>query len=188
MEILLILIFASFCVAITTLCISLKKKNNALSELNTWLNEQVTTLDDFKHRKELLEEHTDNYINSIGENGVRALYDTQRMLRRTEEMLLALSNTLARGDISGVSAFKRYCTDNDQAALGLCPELSQYLDMQNWPGQIEKNIQTIGGDIAIASEKFQSLGVERRSRRQTSMSLKAARIRLIKDNDLSKDS
>jgi len=177
-------IFLIFVSTLAGLLYSSLKKHKSVEELYTWTEDLYSKLNDFKQRKELLEEHTDDYINSLGELSTQSLYESNFLLQRCEEMILEIVNTIDSGELYAARSFKRFLENNDKSALGFCPYLAQYMDLIDWQRTLERHIQIIGGNLAVASEDFKKLGVEKRARRPTSASLQAARINLIKEKDL----
>lgn len=159
----------------------LRLRSKHLNELYIWMSEQVALLDEYRHRKELLEEHTENYINSIGDMGVQSLFTCQMLLMTVEEMLHDVNTRVANGHLDEALAFKQYLTTSDEKALYNSGDLGKYYELNGWEETLEQKIQDLGSEIAYASDSFNSLVTKRRRRKATSMSLKEARIKLVRE-------
>ncbi len=152
-------------------------------ELNDWLIVLTQQYNDYQDRLKLLDEHTDSYIHSLGETGVRILVDTRTRLEQVKELLLAIANLLDLFQVREVESFKNYLETKDINYLTHCPNLIVFEHLIDWNELIEANIQLLGGEIAVASKEFHSLGVQgtTKKRKTTSMSLKEARIKIVEE-------
>ena len=156
-----------------------KRVDRAIRKQYRILNEEIG---EYQKRAALISEHVHDYYNSLATEGRGGLDELQSL---QDNLGLALEQ------ISRLIEAKKYRTAEDMMFFlqgedeALSPEWQQRTGvdfplLRGWQKKLEESIQTVGKDIAKASEGMKKLGVTRTRKRQpTLMSLEQAGVNLI---------
>lgn len=153
------------------------------------LRERLNVLDEvingFEGRLLSIETHALDYMNSLTQDGSKALYEVKELISAGRNLADEVQELIETRDLSAYNEAERLLRDDFVISEEMVRKFDgsyvrRYPKYRNWKDVIENHLQQIGREVSRASTRATESGIPKRKKRQsTVVSLMQAGVRAV---------
>ena len=143
---------------------------------------------DFEERMQTIETHALDYLNSLTNDGQKAIYEVKELISAGKNLADEVQELIESRDMGAFAEAEKLLRDDFPISEEMVRKFDgtyvrRYPKYCNWKDVIENNLQQIGREVSRASTRATQSGVPKRKKRQsTVVSLMQAGVRAVATN------
>lgn len=143
---------------------------------------------DFEERMQTIETHALDYLNSLTNDGQKAIYEVKELISAGKNLADEVQELIESRDMGAFAEAEKLLRDDFPISEEMVRKFDgtyvrRYPKYRNWKDVIENNLQQIGREVSRASTRATQSGVPKRKKRQsTVVSLMQAGVRAVATN------
>lgn len=159
--------------------------NRRAKQLRARLEILDGVLGNFEERLLTIETHALDYLNSLTQDGARALYEVKELIGAGKNLGDEIQELIETRDLSAFVEAERLLRDDFPITEEMVRKFDgsyvrRYPKYRNWKDVIENHLQQVGREVSRASTRATESGVPKRKKRQsTVVSLMQAGVRAV---------